>query len=254
MKAVILAAGIGKRLWPYTKELPKCLAIVLEGKTLLEWQLETLGACGISEICIVRGYQADRIQAPGVRYFFNAEYERTNVLASLFCAEDALEGDVLVSYSDIWYEPAIVRRLLECREEIVLAADFLWEGRYIGRTGHPVSEVEVVLTAPDGRVEQIGKIAPADPGGTAEFIGMMTLRSGGCETLKTAYHAAAARYRGKPYQRAQVFEQAYLTDLLQELADGGVRIDCVHAGGGWREIDTRQDLKHLQAEFERKAT
>ena len=62
MRAVILGAGEGTRLRPYTDDRPKCL-VELAGRTLLAWQLDALAAAGVSDTTIVTGYRADQILA-----------------------------------------------------------------------------------------------------------------------------------------------------------------------------------------------
>ena len=60
MKSVILAAGSGNRLRPITNKIPKCL-VSIGGKSLLEWQINSLIDAGISEINIVTGYKHTKI-------------------------------------------------------------------------------------------------------------------------------------------------------------------------------------------------
>ena len=61
MKAIILAAGLGSRLMPLTKEMPKSM-LKVGGKPILEWIVENLKSCGIHEIFIVTGYKQDKIK------------------------------------------------------------------------------------------------------------------------------------------------------------------------------------------------
>ena len=70
MKAIILAAGEGKRLRPLTEDVPKCM-VTLFGKSLLERQIEIFRQCGIDDISIVTGYCHDKITFPNVQYFRN---------------------------------------------------------------------------------------------------------------------------------------------------------------------------------------
>ena len=63
-KAVIVAAGRGRRLGPETDEIPKCMVRV-GGRPILHRQVEALGAAGADDFVIVRGYLGDRIAAPG---------------------------------------------------------------------------------------------------------------------------------------------------------------------------------------------
>ena len=251
-KAIILAAGMGTRLRPMTQDLPKCMAIVLNGKTLLETQMETLQSCGIREIAVVRGYKAEKIIPPGIRYHSNPQYQTTNILHSLFAAEQELDGEVLVSYSDIWYEEAVVKRLLRCEKEIALGVDIDWKEYYLGRKEHPIEEAENVIFNSSNEVLKIGKIGAGKEEVHGEFIGMMKLTRRGCEILKRHYHQAKQLYDGKPFQRAQSFRQAYLTDLLQEMADLGVPVHCEIIGSGWKEIDTIEDFRKARAVFDKR--
>ena len=87
MKAIILAAGMGTRLGKYTNHLPKGM-LVFNGKTLIEFQLETLKKVGIYKIAIVTGYQKEAISYPGLKYYYNKYYlcmnHKTNSHTYLF--------------------------------------------------------------------------------------------------------------------------------------------------------------------------
>ena len=98
MKAIILAAGIGSRLHPITKSKPKCL-VELFGKSIIEHQIDIFHKCGINEIVIVRGYLSEMINFDGIKYYDNLNYETTNMVETLFCAQDELNDSVIVSYS-----------------------------------------------------------------------------------------------------------------------------------------------------------
>jgi len=100
----------------------------------------------------------------------------------------------------------------------------------------------VILERGD-RVLRLGKIAAAEPEVHAEFIGMMKLTRRGCETLRRHYHRARRLYDGGPFQRAATFQQACLTDLLQEMVDLGLPIHAQVVGSAWKEIDTIEDYE-----------
>lgn len=251
MKAVILAAGRGSRLGPLTQELPKCLAVVLNGRTLLEAQVDTLRACGIRDIAVVRGYRGGKIRYPGLRYFTNAHYAHTNMLESLLCARAVLDGETIVSYGDIWYQPDVVKRLLRSDADVALAVDLAWRQHYVGRRAHPITEAEAVVMSRRRDVIRIGKIA-ADAEVDGEFMGLMKLTRLGCALIRDHYDRARAAYDGRPFQRASRFRQAYLTDLLQEMADRGVSLRCEAMRGGWHEIDTAEDLARTVSALERR--
>ena len=79
MKAIILAAGQGTRLKKYTENLPKGM-LEFDKKTIIERQIDTYRRCGISDIIVVRGFAADKIAYPDVRYYENADYAETNMV------------------------------------------------------------------------------------------------------------------------------------------------------------------------------
>ncbi len=258
MKAIIVAAGRGKRLGRHTDELPKCL-VPVGSRTILGWQLRALAAAGVDEVVMVRGYRADvleagaRAEAPAgmkLRFVDNREWETNNILLSLACAREELEGETLLSYSDIIFTPAVTRALVAAGGDLDLVIDADFALIYEGRTEHPLEEGEVADLDEHGRVKRVGKKAlpPADAVG--EFIGLARLSAEGSRWAATALDDALARYAGRdhePYQRAARFRNAYLTDLLQELIDAGRPLTPVLIHGQWREIDTGQDLERAAA-------
>ncbi len=253
MRAIILAAGKGTRMKSMTQDLPKCMAIVFEGKTLLETQIETLRSVGIESISIVRGYCAEKINYPNIRYYYNDAYEKNNILESIFYAEKEIDGDVIVSYSDIWYEADVVKRLCRSQKDIAIGVDIDWKDYYLGRKDHPITEAENVIFDSDNKVVKIGKISADREEVHGEFIGMMKLTKHGCEIFRRHYHRAKKIFDGKSFQRAKIFQNAYLTDLLQDMADLGVPIHCEIIGSAWKEIDTVEDFEKAVNAFKQKS-
>ena len=109
MKAIILAAGVGKRFKALTDHRPKCL-IQVSGKTLLERTLAALGAAGVREAVIVIGYRGDmiveeigeRCGAVSVRYIRNPQYEKGAIL-SLWSARKEFDTDLLIMDADVLF-------------------------------------------------------------------------------------------------------------------------------------------------------
>ena len=141
VKAIIVAAGRGSRLQHLTRDRPKC-TLELDGRSLVDRQLDIFRAVGIEDITIVTGYHAEMLQKPGVRTRHNDDYPNNNVLLSLMYAKDDLDDDVIVTYSDIVYEPAIVDRLLAAEGDILAVCDSDWERVYVGRVDHPTEQGE----------------------------------------------------------------------------------------------------------------
>ena len=97
MKAIILAAGEGKRLRPYTDDRPKCMVDVC-GSSLIERQLSVLNSEGVSDITIVGGYKSHMLRPYSDNLLENINYSSTNMVWTLFCAEEQLQGNVLICY------------------------------------------------------------------------------------------------------------------------------------------------------------
>lgn len=245
-KAIIIAAGKGSRLKPLTQSLPKCLAIRLEGKSLLQLQMDRLKASGVSEFVIIRGYLGEKFDIPHVKYIWNHQYETNNILESLMCAESELKGNVIVSYADIWYDQRIPQKLLASKDDIALAIDLEWQKIYQGRFDNPIEKSETVTLAEDYKISRIGRIAAAKPEIHGEFIGMMKMTTKGCSVFRDYYHRAKKRYAGKRFHHADRFENAYLSDLLQEIINDNGTVYGDPVEGAWKEIDTMEDYKNTK--------
>src|SRR5262245_4399954 len=118
MKAIILAAGIGKRFKAVTDHRPKCL-IEIQGKTLLERTLTALGAAGVHEAIVVIGYRGEMIQqhigstygGVQVRYVNNAQYTKGAIL-SLWSAREDFDDDIIIMDADVLFPVALIARLV----------------------------------------------------------------------------------------------------------------------------------------------
>jgi choline kinase len=249
-RAILIAAGRGKRLGPHTEEVPKCMVQVGD-RPILGWVWKALSSVGVEELVVIRGYRGDTLESfvrslvPKAIFVDNPEWQTNNVLLSMMHARAYFDQPTYVTYSDIIYTPAVARAAAESTAEIGLVIDRGFRSIYEGRTEHPLEEGEVSDLAPDGRVARVGKKAlpPADAIG--EYIGLCRLGERGVATVASTFDRLARERAGRehePFQRAATFRNAYQTDLWQTLIDEGTRIDPILIDGQWREIDTSQDL------------
>ena len=252
-KALIIAAGLGSRLKKHTKNLPKCM-LDFGGKTLLQRQLEAYKKCYIDDISLVRGYKKEKINYKGIKYFENDDYKNNNILNSIFYAEKVINGNIIISYSDILFDSSVVQRALDANHDISVVVDIDWRGYYVGRKDHPISEAENVVFNSNNEVEKIGKINTGNEEVHGEFIGMIKLSNRGTEIFKQHFNRLKKIYWNKPFQRAKIFQKAYLTDFIQELVDIGIKVHCVIIESGWKEIDTVEDYKKALVGFNKKFT
>jgi len=247
MRAIIIAAGRGRRLLHHTDDRPKCL-MDIGGRTILDQQLHAFVENGVEDIHIVRGYRAEDIRVPGATYHANPDWRDNNILESLFCAESAMDGPFLSTYSDILFTPEVVRAVLDAPHDITLVVDREWHRSYEGRRDHPVAQAE--LTEVDGdRVLCVGKqVGPERSVG--EFIGLAHHTARGAAHLREVFADVRRRHEaepGRPFQAAPSLAQAYQTDLYLELIDRGIHVGWVPIHGQWREIDTVEDLERVRA-------
>ncbi len=121
MQAIILAAGMGKRLRHKTKDNTKCM-VEVNGRRLIDRSLDNITAFPVSRIVIVIGYEGQKLREHvgeswngiPVIYVENPVYASTNNIYSLSLAKDYLaEEDTLLFESDLIYEPSIIQRLLD---------------------------------------------------------------------------------------------------------------------------------------------
>lgn len=240
MKAVILAAGRGVRMGRYTRDLPKGM-LELAGRPLLAWQLDALREAGVDPIAIVTGYAREAIDFPGVRTFHNARFDRTNMIESLMCAREELRGDVLVSYADVLYTPALVEKLATHEEEVAVAVDSAWRDYWTLRYGTTEHDLET-LSVEDGRIVELGREVESSAGIDHRYIGVLKFGGGVWPRVLELYEER--RSRNAPWPASgKPFEQGYMTDLLGELIRVGVTVAPCVTARQWLEFDTERDYE-----------
>lgn len=131
MQAIILAAGMGKRLKEYTRNNTKCMVKVCE-ETLIERTLKQLEQRKFSRVIIVIGYKGNELKefveglqlGLQVQFVENPDYNKTNNIYSLYLAKEYLcEEDTVLLESDIIFEPAVLDALLEDPRETLALVD-----------------------------------------------------------------------------------------------------------------------------------
>jgi choline kinase len=242
VKGIIIGAGRGRRLMPLTEDTPKCFAEV-QGRRLLDWAQEAFAAAGLADLVFIGGYQIDRVRAayPALTFCHNAGWERNNILASLFHAEEHMADGFICAYSDILYRPEILQRLHAAAGDVTLVIDTAWRDRYSHRSQHPEDDAEKVL-ANGHRITAIGREIPSESA-HGEYIGVARFSPAGAAALRRHYHRVRAEHGDGPFQRARTVQNAYLIDLFQELLDRGEVLEKLDTHGGYMEIDTTEDYQ-----------
>ncbi len=248
MRVIIIGAGRGSRLMPTTADSPKCFAEV-SGKSLLDWAVDAFRTAGLTDIVFIGGYQIDKVKQAHPEFTFrhNADWERNNILASLFYAEDLMDQPFICCYSDILFTHRVVSAMRESPAEIALGVDTSWLVRYEHRSQHPSDDAEKV-TVSNGSVTRVHReIAEGDAYG--EFIGVAKFSAAGAAQLKEHYHRARREFAGHPWREAKVFEKAYFIHLLQDMVERGVSMHHVDTPGGYIEVDTQEDFEYARQKW-----
>ncbi len=231
MKAVILSAGQGKRLLPLTADCPKCILPVRD-RSLIEWQIDELAKCGISEVIIVLGFRADKVERllreryglNRVRTIYNPAYAVSDNLVSCWAAHDEMNTDFVLLNGDTLFETAVLERLLETHGHPVTVV-------VSHKDDYDTDDMKVEL---DGcRLVKIGKdLLPDQVDG--ESIGMILFRDQGPMLFRKAL--------GKAVSNPSAQKKWYLS-VIDDMARTIPVWTCSIKGLQWCEVDYHADLK-----------
>ncbi|MEU1596382.1 phosphocholine cytidylyltransferase family protein [Streptomyces sp. NPDC005708] len=240
MIGLVLAAGAGRRLRPYTDTLPKALvpvgpAGIEDGPTVLDLTLGNFAEVGLTEVAIIVGYRKEAVyerkealeREYGLRLTLidNDKAEEWNNAYSLWCGRRALEDGVILANGDTVHPVSVEKTLLAARgdgKKIILAVD----------TVKKLADEEMkVVVRPGKGVEKITKLMEPSEA-TGEYIGVTLIEGDAAAELSDALKTV---WETDPQQ---FYEHGY-----QELVNRGFKIDVAPIGDvPWVEIDNHDDL------------
>jgi choline kinase len=227
MKAIIMAAGVGKRLQSLNINKPKCL-IAVGSTTLIRRSVNLLVSKGISDITVIVGFKGHLIRNElnnDVAYFENPDFHSTNSIKSLWYARDLLEDNVLLLNGDLYYEHSILDYAINQTNAVVMLADstridnadyrFGFTGKQINLFGKHLTNQET----------------------DAEYVGIVRIDKGFIKTFKQTLKEMIAAGRSN----------IWWEDVLYSFISKQVPIHFFDvAGTFWTEVDTLQDYNYLQ--------
>ncbi|MFF5663809.1 sugar phosphate nucleotidyltransferase [Streptomyces griseofuscus] len=240
MIGLVLAAGAGRRLRPYTDTLPKALVPVgaqdaPEAVSVLDLTLGNFAEIGLTEVAVIVGYRKEAVYARRAEFeekyglkltlIDNDKAEEWNNAYSLWCGRDALKDGVILANGDTVHPVSVERTLLAARgdgKKIILALDTV--------KSLADEEMKVVVDPAKGMTKITKLMDPAEA--TGEYIGVTLIEGDAAEELADALRTTFERD-----------PQLYYEDGYQELVDRGFRIDVAPIGDvDWVEIDNHEDL------------
>ena len=171
-KALILAAGLGSRLLKQTEEKPKAL-VEINGKPILEYQLESLGKNGIKEVVIVIGYKGEKIKEflknkfknLNIKFIENKNYASSNSSYSFWLAKDEIKNEPYIHLNcDIVFFADLIKKLIDSKYDNVIFIDRkVPHGKkreYVLLEGDKIIEMNRDVVNPIGQGTGIAKFSP----------------------------------------------------------------------------------------------
>lgn len=234
MKAIILSAGQGRRLMPLTASTPKC-CLMLEGRTLLEHQVESLAANGVDEVVVVTGFAhqvvenvVSRIRGISVRTLYNPFYALSDNLGTCWVARNEMRAPFLLVNGDTLFEPSTLACFLSSERPypITLATD----------RKRQYDDDDMKISADGEQLKRIGKkLEMAIVNG--ESIGMMVFDQTGVKAFVQKVEALMSASDG--------LARWYLSAIDELAVAGMVGISSIQ-GLGWCELDDLADFAYAE--------
>ncbi len=241
-QAIILAASRGGALGALTDERPKTM-VEVRGQPLLGHIVAAYNASGIKDITVVRGYRAEAVNLPSLKYVDNQDFADTSELLSLDCALKAAAvgdndgcGDLYVSFGDVIFKRYILDSLAEAEADFVIAADTDWSASvnrdraadYV-RCSEPYSRHAFYR---DVTLETAGE-GLADDEIHGEWMGLLRISAGSVPEFARVIDEMSAL----PENRC-----AKLHHVLDKLAGSGKTVRVVYTTGHWLDVDSLDDV------------
>jgi len=235
VKAIIIAAGTGTRLYPITKDIPKSLVDVGQGLTLLETQLHSLKECGITDIVMIVGYRADQIEAKLNEYradftfeiVYNPFFESSNNLVSVWMARHCFSGEFITINGDDIFDASIIRKLMKSPHPITMVTDIKDE----------YDEDDMKIISENGLVKRVSKKISLDAA-NGESVGIIKF----CKSGPGVYVDMLESMVRNP-ENLNVF---YLR-AIQNIIDAGHEVHFSQCDpNDWGEIDFHPDLEMIR--------
>lgn len=253
-KVKVLIPAAGKDPLSERYQCPRTL-IDINGKSILQRQVESLRLAGLSNTAVIKGYKGELFNLENIHYYENPHYEEEYILSSIFCAQNYMNSPFVFTYADILFDESVIRNLLKVTEkensaDIVLVVDnaFQYHKHQVDK------ELDLVITknkeqdsfreVMGAAAEEIVSIGHKIDKSLAdyEFIGIAYFSKKGTEILKDVYRDSLEKYSQKPFHEAENIYKANFTDIIQEIIGRGYKVNVFKTYKGWMEIHDENDL------------
>ena len=241
MRALILAAGKGTR---YERQIPGPKALInFKGLRLIDFILKAFEKCNIDlhNVWMVVGFEKETLENIPVKFILNSSYEKTNMLASLYAARKLFDGssDLIISYSDIIYEPRLLAKILNSTGKVVVASDVNWENLWKLRMENYNEDIESFILNENKELVSIGKKKPSKDEIMGQYIGLFKVSAQAQSNFIDEIYKCFADSPEKVSKSLNA--NLSITEFLQQLIDKSWTLNVVESENGWLEFDTKED-------------
>ena len=232
VNAIILAASQGG-LGELTKDIPKTLLTIKDGKTILATQVDSFNRVGIKDISVVRGFAKKKVTISNIKTIDNDEYEDSKELYSLYLAKDKIIENTVISYGDIIFKEYILNELLNDDSDITIIVDADWNlgGQIMDYVHTDIPYSKRVFSKPVRLVKMLNTIEEKKING--EFIGLWKISGKGSEFVHLSLEKLSCR---------NDFKKLTLVNLFNDLVES-TEISVKFIKGSWLGIETIVDLQ-----------
>lgn len=232
VNGIILAASQGS-LGELTKDMPKTL-LEVNGKSLLNTQVEEFNQQGIKDVTVVRGFKKEKVKLSNIGTVDNDDFASTKELFSLFLAKDQIKENTLISYGDIIFKRYVLHELLNDQNNITIVVDadceeegidkdFIAASEKYDRTNYLGTSVFRKMGSDLKKTEIVG-----------EFIGLWKVNKTGATQVVNALEKLS---------KSNDFKSMTCADLFNEIAKDNT-IAVKYISGAWLDVDTLIDLQN----------
>lgn len=244
--AIVLGAGDSTRMKNAVGK-PKWM-LDINGQSIAQHILNVLNSEMITKNTILVGVNGGSVINPSTH--IRRVYNSKNMVQTLFSASELLDGEIVVSYGDIIFEPRVLR-VLKCSDaDLSVVVDTNWLQYYSDRFIDWRDDAETCRLTENGfarRFIEIGQPLRDEEIPEAQYIGLVKFSARGIEKAKEIYGKLLKSYSGEPWRNSLAFESAYMTDFIQELiSTPEFDVKPVIIAGGWLEFDTDADYSIAQ--------
>ncbi len=230
-------------------EIPKAL-VDINGKTLLERQINLFKQFGLNDINVVVGFRAEAFNVPGANYIINDNWKNTFAMHSLMLAKEKMKNGFVYINPDIILEQELLDKVLKAEGDIVVAVDSSFPYHK-----HEVDKMLDLIVAKESgissgfrqiksknrEIRRIGKKIDINEA-THLALSLVKFSEDGARTFIKIYEDCLKNAQG-PFHEVESINKADFTDILQEAINRGYKVNYVETHKGWLELHNEKDFE-----------